>query len=79
MRGRNGFDRAPVRLNVGAEKDGGQDRRQQAPIQPHSSNLDGNRGQIAGFGPNPNQGMREPIREQPRRKGALCSIRIIST
>jgi hypothetical protein len=67
MRGRNTFERAPVRLQEG-DKEGGQDRRQQAPI--HSlinSNGDGNRGQIANYGSN--QGQREQLREAPRRKG----------
>ena len=68
MRGRNTFERAPVRLNVGTESQAGQDRRQQAPIHAPISNNDPNRGQIAQFGnPIPNQGLREP----PRRKGKL--------
>ena len=59
MRGKNDFDRAPVRLNVGGEKDRGQDRRQH-PIPGISSN-----GQILNYGGNPG------LREAPRRKGLL--------
>lgn len=64
MRGRNTFERAPVRLNIGAEKDGGQDRRQQ-PSYPIQSNGDRSRGQVANFGSIPGQ------REPPRRKGYM--------
>jgi hypothetical protein len=70
MRGRNAFERAPVRLNVGADKEVGQDRRQGSG---HPSGVNGNdvnRAQMANFGHNGG------IREQPRRKGdqitAIC-------
>ena len=63
MRGRNAFERAPVRLNVGADKEVGQDRRQGSV---HPSGINGNdvnRAQMASFGHNGG------LREQPRRKG----------
>lgn len=61
MRGRNSFDRAPVRLNVGSEKETGQDRRPQLSHAPGINGNDVNRAQMANFGPG--------LREQPRRKG----------
>ena len=64
MRGRNTFERAPVRLNVGAEKDGGQDRRQQ-PSYPANSTPDRSRMPVANYGPSP------VLREPPRRKGNM--------
>ena len=64
MRGRNAFERAPVRLNVGADKEVVQDRRQGSG---HPSGINGNdvnRAQMASFG-----GHNGGLREQPRRKG----------
>lgn len=63
MRGRNSFDRAPVRLTVGAEKDAGQDRRQPPGHALGINSTEMNRGQMANF----NAGQRE----QPRRKGLI--------
>jgi hypothetical protein len=65
MRGRNSFERAPVRLNVGSEKEAGQDRRPQLSHAPGINGNDVNRAQMANFGPG--------LREQPRRKGYSTS------
>ena len=65
MRGRNSFERAPVRLNVGSEKEAGQERRPQLSHAPGINGNDVNRAQMANFGPG--------LREQPRRKGYSSS------
>ena len=69
MRGRNTFERAPVRLNIGAEKDGGQDRRQQ-PSYPVNNVADRSRMPVANYGPSP------VLREPPRRKGYMRAKRL---
>jgi hypothetical protein len=68
MRGRNAFERAPVRLNVGAEKEVEQERRQGSGHPTGINGNDVNRAQMANFGHNGG------IREQPRRKGDQITV-----